>query len=787
MLTRAMLIGYRSGFFTDETLRLAFDVTTHGGAKALRLEDYGLVPGAKADFVALAAPHVPFAVASVPKPRQVYRAGKLIAENGVLLASRSPPRPCGRGPEAWISTSSSPMSGWPAAPSRSTSACATGLSPPSPRPAAHRAGLRGRRQAPLPRLRRLPHPPRQGRYPRALPICSGTLDEAVASTRAAKAAFTEDDVYRRAATVLEQAIAHGTTVMRSFVEVDDQAEMRSLDALLRLRAAYAHAIDLEICAFAQDGTTGIAGSLDRLAAALEAGADLVGGCPYTDSDPQRHIADIFDLAERFGTAVDFHIDFTLDPERTDLPAVIAETRRRGFAGKVALGHVTNLSMLPPEKLAPIAAELAAAGIAVVALPATDLFLTGRDHTHAVPRGLAPLPQLAAAGVVTAIATNNVLNPFTPFGDASMMRMADLYMHAAQLRSDAELEAAFDLVTANPARILGRTTALRSADRRASCFSTRPTPSRPSAPSPRRSPAGTTGARHLPGRRSRCFWPIARQRTVSVPFPPEFIYFALAVAAAGVAGGLIAGLLGVGGGIVIVPVLFTVLEAVGVEAGLAIKVAVATSLATITLTSLSSARSHHRRGAVDYTLLRRWSVPVVIGVIIGTLIAGYADGRLLTGVFGTVALLVAINMAWRRNNEAMRTDFPNAVVRSAFGVVVGLISAMMGIGGGTLSVPILTAFGFDMRRAVGTASAIGFFIAIPGTIGYVLTGWGATGLPPFSLGYINLVAFAAIAPLTMAFAPVGARIAHSIPQAHLRLAFAIFLLATAIRMFWSLLA
>lgn len=273
----------------------------------------------------------------------------------------------------------------------------------------------------------------------------------------------------------------------------------------------------------------------------------------------------------------------------------------------------------------------------------------------------------------------------------------------------------------------------------------------------------------------------------MPLSPEIIYLALAVAIAGVAGGLIAGLLGVGGGIVIVPVLFTVLEALGTEPGVAIKVAVATSLATIVLTSLSSARSHHKRGAVDYSLLKRWSVPVVIGVVIGTLVAGYADGRLLTGVFGTVALLVAINMFLRRKNEPLWLDFPNAVVRSALGVVVGLISAMMGIGGGTLSVPILTAFGFDMRKAVGTASAIGFFIAIPGMLGYILTGWGAIGLPPYSLGYINLVAFAAVAPLTMAFAPIGARIAHSIPQSALRLSFAVFLLATSIRMFWSLLA
>lgn len=291
------------------------------------------------------------------------------------------------------------------------------------------------------------------------PICSGTLGEAVANTKAAKAGFTEDDVYDRAAAVLESAIAHGTTAMRSFVEVDDQAKMRSLKALLRLRADYAHAIDLQICAFAQDGTTGIPGSLELLADAMRAGADLVGGCPYTDSDPARHIKDIFDLAEEFDTAVDFHIDFTLDPERTDLPTVIAETLRRNFAGSVSVGHATNLSMLPPARLAPIAAALAAAGIAVAGLPATDLFLTGRDHSHAVPRGLAPLSALAAKGVVTAIATNNVLSPFTPFGNASMMRMADLYLHIAQLRTDADLAEAFALMTSGPARILGRRYAL----------------------------------------------------------------------------------------------------------------------------------------------------------------------------------------------------------------------------------------------------------------------------------------------------------------------------------------
>ena len=272
----------------------------------------------------------------------------------------------------------------------------------------------------------------------------------------------------------------------------------------------------------------------------------------------------------------------------------------------------------------------------------------------------------------------------------------------------------------------------------------------------------------------------------MPFWIELLPFVLAVAGAGIFGGLLAGLLGVGGGIVIVPVLFTVLEAVGTDSGLAIKIAVATSLATIVLTSLSSARSHHARGAVDYTLLRQWALPVPIGVIIGTMTAGLADGRLLTGTFGVVALLVALNMFIRRGNKPVRNGFPNTAVQSLWGGFVGLFSAMMGIGGGTLSVPILTAFGFDMRKAVGTASAIGFFIAIPGAIGFAIVGWSVPSLPPFSLGYINLVAFAAIAPLTMGFAPIGARIAHAIAPEKLRVAFGVFLLATALRMFWSLL-
>lgn len=262
---------------------------------------------------------------------------------------------------------------------------------------------------------------------------------------------------------------------------------------------------------------------------------------------------------------------------------------------------------------------------------------------------------------------------------------------------------------------------------------------------------------------------------------------VAIVAAGVSGGLLAGLLGVGGGIIIVPVLFVVLTTLGIDDGIAMKVAVATSLSTIAFTSLSSARSHSKRGATDMALFRAWLVPIVIGVVLGTVTGGLVDGRVLTLVFAIVAVLVATNMFLRRNAEPLASDFPNVWVKRLCGALVGFISALMGIGGGTLSVPILTSVGYDMRRAVGTSSAIGFLIAIPATLGYIIAGLGQAGLPPLSLGYLNILAALALVPLTMLFAPLGARIAHAIPRPTLQLAFAIFLLLTACRMLYSLVA
>ncbi len=285
-------------------------------------------------------------------------------------------------------------------------------------------------------------------------IREGTLAEAVRETARAKIGFDEADVYARAARVVEKAISHGTVRMRTFVEVDPRAGVRSFEAIKRIRADYAFAVDIEICVFAQDGLTNEPGTWDMLDAALADGADLIGGCPYMDLDPERHIARVFELAVKHDVAVDFHLDFSLDPTETDLPAVIAATQLHGWQGRVAIGHVTNLSALPEAAVIAIADSLSEAGIALTVLPATDLFLNGRGLERLVPRGVAPAHLLAARGVITSIATNNVLNPFTPYGDASLVRMANLYANVAQISRDADIAGVFDMVSQSAARQLG---------------------------------------------------------------------------------------------------------------------------------------------------------------------------------------------------------------------------------------------------------------------------------------------------------------------------------------------
>ncbi|QGZ29290.1 amidohydrolase family protein [Stutzerimonas stutzeri] len=284
-------------------------------------------------------------------------------------------------------------------------------------------------------------------------LAEGTLAEAIAQTRIAKASFTEADVYARGAQVVEKAIMQGTTHMRTHVEIDPQIGLAGFNAIERLKYDYAWAITLEICVFPQEGMLDSPGTESLLCQALEKGAEVLGGCPYTDSDPEAQIRRLFELAVRYDRDLDFHLDFDLNPEGMTLGEVIRCTELHGWQGRVAVGHVTKLSALPLGHLEEVAQALAQAGVSVTALPSTDLFLTARDRFHDKPRGVAPLAQLHRCGVTCSLSTNNIGNPFTPYGDASLVRQANLFANVTQLATEAELLDCLGWVSSQSARLL----------------------------------------------------------------------------------------------------------------------------------------------------------------------------------------------------------------------------------------------------------------------------------------------------------------------------------------------
>ena len=280
----------------------------------------------------------------------------------------------------------------------------------------------------------------------------GSLGDAIRAVSAMKRDFTVEDVYARGAKVLERAIVHGTTRMRTHVEIDPRIGLRSFEAMKALKRDYAWAIDLSLCVFPQEGLTNDPGSEELLIQALRDGGDVIGGCPYTDTDPNAHLERIFDLAQEFDVDVDLHLDFDLDPSWWHLDEVCRQTERRNYGGRVAIGHATKLSALPPERMRAATAQLARVGVAVTVLPATDLYLMGREATHNAPRGLTLAHKLAGDGVICSVATNNVLNPFTPFGDASLLRMANFYANVAHASVN-DFDTCLDLVTELPARLM----------------------------------------------------------------------------------------------------------------------------------------------------------------------------------------------------------------------------------------------------------------------------------------------------------------------------------------------
>jgi uncharacterized membrane protein YfcA len=256
---------------------------------------------------------------------------------------------------------------------------------------------------------------------------------------------------------------------------------------------------------------------------------------------------------------------------------------------------------------------------------------------------------------------------------------------------------------------------------------------------------------------------------------------LAMLATGVAGGILAGLLGVGGGIVIVPMLEAALAFLKVDAGIRMHIAVATSLAVIIPTAISSSRAHYRRDSVDLAVIRQWAPWIFIGALGGTWVASLLESRVLYGVFGVMALVVAARMMMGRDASGTGRTLPRGLPGAPIPAFIGFFSSMMGIGGGSFSVPVMTWFGAPIHRAIGTASLIGLIIAVPGTLGFMVSGYGLPTLPWGSIGFVNLVGVAVIAPATVLAAPLGARLAHAAGRRLLAVLFGVFLLVIAVRM------
>jgi cytosine deaminase len=284
-------------------------------------------------------------------------------------------------------------------------------------------------------------------------IEEGTVAEAVRETAAAKRNFTVEDVYARGKRTLERCIAQGTMHMRTHVELDPGINMIGFEAVEQLARDYAWAIDVELCVFPQEGLLNNPGTEELLIEGLRRGARTIGAVPYFDTDPRGQIDRIFAIARDFDAEIDMHLDLAETTQGMQVEYVCRKTEEYGWGGRVAVGHATQMSLLPPDRFAAIATQLASAGVAVTILPSTDLHLMGRSHDHAVPRGVVPAEPLRKAGVTCSISTNNVLNPFTPYGDGSLIRMANLYANVCHVSRPADLAGCLDMITGAAARLM----------------------------------------------------------------------------------------------------------------------------------------------------------------------------------------------------------------------------------------------------------------------------------------------------------------------------------------------
>jgi uncharacterized membrane protein YfcA len=270
-------------------------------------------------------------------------------------------------------------------------------------------------------------------------------------------------------------------------------------------------------------------------------------------------------------------------------------------------------------------------------------------------------------------------------------------------------------------------------------------------------------------------------------PPlsELMLFALALAAAGVVSGVLAGLFGVGGGAILVPVFFQVFGLLGVDDAVRMHLSVGTSTAIIVPTSVRSFLAHYRRGIVDTALLRNWILAIPLGAILATVIAAYVSSETLRLIFAIIALAVALRMIFNRASWRLGTELPKNPVKWVVGVVIGVLSGLMGVGGGVLNNTFMTLYNRPIHQAIATSAGVGVLISIPGLFGYIWAGWGEPGLPPLSTGFINWIAVALIIPVSLLVAPLGVRLAHALDRRQLEAGFGIFMILIALRFLYSL--
>jgi len=262
---------------------------------------------------------------------------------------------------------------------------------------------------------------------------------------------------------------------------------------------------------------------------------------------------------------------------------------------------------------------------------------------------------------------------------------------------------------------------------------------------------------------------------------EYVWLLTLMLAIGAFAGVAAGLLGVGGGIILVPAFYYAFASLGYESDSLMQICVATSLATIIVTSIRSVMSHHKKDAVEWDILRSWAPGIALGAALGVLLASGLKSQTLMLIFGVLGVSVGLYLAFGRAEWRLGAAMPKGLARAILSPVVGFLSVLMGIGGGSFGVPLMSLYGRPIHNSVATAAGFGVLIAVPSTVGFLLSGWNDAGAPPFTIGRVNLVAFAVIVSMTLLTAPVGVKLAHLMNPKPLKRVFAVFIILMALNM------